>query len=167
MITTTCPMDPLWRKWALFTGINGRLDPESHARVTQARHARRVRSLGVLPVTWEIAPDDESRRPVDAATEPGLDKGSARHTHADVIVDGHSVHLDIVAARRSRPTFAFRDWRIHVDGVLGGRALQQQCGVGDSISDLPAVALVGSHALTLTGYDLDHPLVELWATEEP
>jgi hypothetical protein len=34
-----CPMDPRWRKWALFTGCNGRLDPVSQARVTLARQA--------------------------------------------------------------------------------------------------------------------------------
>jgi hypothetical protein len=164
MITTMCPMDALWRKWALFSGINGRLDRESQARVTLARQARRVRSLGLLDVKWETAPDDDSVMPVDVAAEPGLDVGSARHTHGDVIVAGHWVHLDIVATRRSNPTFAFRDWRIYVDGVLEGRAPQQQCGVGDSLSDLPAVALVGRHAVTLTGSQLDAPQVELWAT---
>ena len=111
MITTMCPMDPLWRKWALFTGINGRLDPESQARVTLARQARRVRSLGVLRVTWETAPDDESVMPVDVAREPRLDVGSARHTHGDVIVAGYQLHLDIVSTRRSTlPTSGTCTW---------------------------------------------------------
>ena len=55
--------------------------------------------------------------PVDVAMEPGLDMGTARHTHGEVIVAGYQLHLDIVSTRRSNPTFAFRDWRIYVRGI--------------------------------------------------
>jgi hypothetical protein len=81
-------------------------------------------------VTWEVAADDESILPVDPFTERGLDSGTARHTHATFEVEGYIVQVDLVAVRRSGPTFAFRLYRIYVDGVCGGGRGRQQCGSG-------------------------------------
>ena len=86
------------------------------------------------------------------------------HVHGNVLVAGHAVHIDIVAARRSNPTFAFRDYRIYRDGILIGRALHQRCGLGDTLDDLPAIALVERYAVTLRAHDPSAPVVQLWTT---
>lgn len=160
-----CPMDPSWRRWALFSGVNGRPDPDAQVRMERAAHASVANLLGAPEVTWEIAADDESVLPVDPVTEVGLDAGTARHTHATFEVDGHVVHVDLVAARRSGPTFAFRLYRVFVDSVLSGGGGWQRCGLGAPMSNLPATGLIGdATAVTVSEDEKGLPVVKVWAT---
>ncbi len=73
------------------------------------------------------------------------------------------VHIDCVTTRRDNPTFAFREYRIFVDGLLAGRGGLQACGLGAAITDLPAVALLGrQYAIVASEDDDQQPVVELW-----
>jgi hypothetical protein len=95
--------------------------------------------------------------PVNPLEEPDLVPGSPRHRHATFDIDGHRVHVDWLAARRSKPTFAFIEYRVFVDGLLAGRGGRAQVGVG-APSNRPARALLDDTQLLMVSDPAKHPI---------
>jgi hypothetical protein len=164
--TAGCPLGRSWRQWRLGGPVTGRLEPGDLMRVEGARRARLLNRLSPVEVRWELAADDVTNMPVDAARERHLDADTPRHSHATFVVAEHTIHIDRISARQSGPTFAFREYRIFVDHILAGAGGLQQCGLGAPLSSLPAVALVGeSRAVVITENRDGTPVIELSAVD--
>jgi hypothetical protein len=72
------------------------------------------------------------------------------------------MHVDCVTTRHDNPTFAFREYRIFVDGLLAGRGGVQACGLGAARTDLPAVAVCDEgRAVVVTENQQGTPVVEM------
>jgi hypothetical protein len=136
-----CPLDRSWRTRTLGGQTTGRLDDSASQRVARASQLTLDSNATSLSVEWELALDDVTLMPVDPVREPDLVPGSPRHRHATFDVGGHTVHVDWLSARHSKPTFAFIEYRVFVDGALAARGGRMQVSVG-APRNLPAKALI-------------------------
>jgi hypothetical protein len=125
-----CPIGALWRAWD-FLNLPRRELPRKAARFNVLEHpGRRVRALDVV---WERGPHDALAQTASAADgvaeEPSATSGLPSHTHADVDLEGHHVHLDRVDGRKSGPGRSWTEIAAFVDdecvahGWTGGCAL--------------------------------------------
>ena len=151
-----CPLDRSWRVWTPGGPVTGRLDDSTAQRVSRATRLT-LDAHALLPVEWELAPDDVTLLPVDPDQEPDLVPGSPRHRHATFDVGGHTVHADWLSARRSRPTLWFIQYRVFVDGVLAARGGRAGVGLG-SPSNLPVKALIDDTRLLMIRDPPNHPI---------
>lgn len=166
-----CPLDGRWRRWDMFGAHADDFrwtTPEERTRCAAARAAQPVRHRGLVPLTWEVAPDDARHRPMTAAESGAPDwkypAGSPRHLHAEVIVGGHVVHLDWLDVQKFGPGRSVREVRIFVDAELRGRGGRCGCSLGFGGGDLPAVARLSRDRVVTADLVAGHdtPVVELW-----
>jgi hypothetical protein len=163
-----CPLTAPWQLWDMFGEHDYRaLSPGERRTCALARRLFPLGHRGFVHLDWEVAPDDERYGPMTTG-EPGQPQPMYRsrppwHMHAETIVDGHRVHVDLLAAARGGPGRAYAECRIFVDGRLAGRGGECGCSLGFGTNDLPAVAAVGMNA----AITVDFParggrIVELW-----
>ena len=155
-----CPLEPSWRRWDMF-GHHRFFDltPELERRVARARRQKPPEGARVVDATWRVARDDAGiAPPTEEATGRPPWKylaGCPCHIHADILVDGHSVHIDLCAATMFGPGRSWREVWIFVDGSLAGRAHRCGSSIGVGGDTFPAVALVGSGALLTVDADIE------------
>jgi hypothetical protein len=82
--------------------------------------------------------------------------------HAQTMLDGHRVHIDVLSATKYGPGRSYQECRIFVDGRLAGRGGDCGCSLGFGTSDFPAVAAVGMDAAMTFDSIGGYPVVEFW-----
>jgi hypothetical protein len=165
-VIQTCPLDARWRRWDMFGDRADDfrlLDPDDFGRCAAARQAKPVTHIGVVRLDWEAAPDTESRG--ESSRHPA---GAPLHFHAEAMVDGVLVHVDLVDVRKEGPGRSIREVRVFVDGTLAGRGGRCGCSLGFGGGDLPAVARIApDRVLTVDSVGTPAILVaELWEVGE-
>ncbi len=100
-----CPLPATWRLWDIAT--YHQLTPAEQSIIVKTRSISLRRSLGLVSLQWEIAPDDGSLAPMLPA-ESGqpvwrFQRGSPHHVHAERRIDKHVVHIDAAMAMKSGP----------------------------------------------------------------
>jgi hypothetical protein len=110
-----------------------------------------------LAIAWEMALDDERLMPVNPDEEPDLVADSPRHLYAAFDVEGHTVHVDWLTARRRTPIFAFVEYRVFVNGRLEERGGRMQVGLG-APCNVTARALVTPDHLVVIDDPVGHPV---------
>jgi len=167
-----CPLPPTWRLWDLFGGPERDYRQLSSAERRICARARRMQPVthrGLVELDWELARDDGRFQLAQSAEPSELDwnslKDSPRHTHAEVLLDGQRVHIDLVSATTYGPGRSYADFRIFVDGHLAGRGGSCSCSLGFGGSDLPAVAAVGRNAAITADLIDGERVVEFWQAD--
>ena len=170
-----CPLPAAWRLWDIAT--YHRLTPAEQSLVVRTRSISLRRSLGLLPLQWEIAPDDGALAPMLPAEsgQPAwrFQRGSPHHVHAERRVDEHVVHIDGAMAMKFGPGRFFLEVRIFVDGRFAGRSGCAGCSLGGGGCAFPAMARISPRRVIAVHRDprRDVPelvgmklLAELWET---
>ena len=149
-----CPLGTTWRRWDMFGPREDDfrlLSDQDRARCVAARAASPIRHAGRLKLAWRSAGPRQVR------------KGAPEHIHAEATVGGHHLHIDKVERHLFGPGRSLTEFRIFVDRTLAGRGGSAGCSLGFGGGDLPAVARLGSLAVTVDAVSsIAIPIVELW-----
>lgn len=130
-LATACPLGDAWRTWDFLTLPKRELPLKADAFNVARSAGPKVRAIDVV---WERGLHDALYRPPTVEEGGGVawrfEHASPSHTHCEVEVEGHRVHLDRVGGTKYGPGRSWTEIVAFVDGVCVAHGWEGGCSLG-------------------------------------
>ncbi|MCC7126858.1 MAG: hypothetical protein IT178_18555 [Acidobacteria bacterium] len=169
-----CPIAGNWYEWDIDNVFRRESNFFGQAAARRLADSVGVADLGQLVLPWTLATDDPLVLPSGDQVHARYGLDYARHIHADAVVLGNCLHVDVVTIVRSQPARFLQEAHVYQHGNRIARAWMGRDKHGNR-DRLPLIAPIEPHAALLIdwpsrtdeGPGAELPVTWLWDVDDP